>query len=123
MTNSFKLSVFYYQNSTTLLATDSITIRASSFSGDGDTLESIGINVDKYQPEYYNHGVATNLGTMELNYVNLQNLKALIINYAPIEYNLNVNYYINDGSGYYNEILNTTTTFTYPKLMTITSIG
>ena len=123
MTNSFKLSVFYYQNSTTLLATDSITIRASSFSGDGDTLEGIGINVDKYQPEYYNHGVATNLGTMELNYVNLQNLKALIINYAPIEYNLNVNYYINDGSGYYNEILNTTTTFTYPKLMTITSIG
>ena len=123
MTNSFKLSVFYYQNSTTLLATDSITIRASSFSGEGDTLESIGIDPDKYLPEHYNHGVATNLGTMELSYTNLQNLKALIINYSPIKYSISVNYFLNDGSGYYNEILTSTATFTHSQLSTTTSIG
>ena len=123
MTNSFKLTVLYYQNSTTLLATDSVTIRASSFDGVNDTLESIGIDVDKYLPEYYNHGVATNLGNMELNYINLQNLKALIINYSPIDYNLTINYYLNDGSGYYNEILSRVTSFTYPQIAAATSIG
>ena len=123
MTNSFKLTVLYYQNSTTLLATDSITIRASSFNGISDTLDSIGINVDKYLPEYYNHGVATNLGGIELNYVNLQNLKALIINYEPISYNITVDYYLNDGSNYYNEILTRTVSFTYPQLSSATSIG
>ena len=123
MTNSFKLTVLYYQNSNTLLATDSVTIRASSFNGVNDTLDSIGIDVDKYLPEYYNHGVATNLGNMELNYVNLQNLKALIINYEPISYNITVDYYLNDGTGYYNEILSRTVSFTYPQLSSATSIG
>lgn len=123
MTNSFKLTVLYYQGSNVLLATDSITIRASSFNGVDDTLESIGIEVDKYLPEHYNHGVATNLGGFELNYVNLQNLKALIINYEPIAYNITVDYYLNDGAGYYNEILTRTVSFTYPQLSSATSIG
>ena len=123
MTNSFKLTVLYYQGSNVLLATDSITIRASSFNGVDDTLESIGIEVDKYLPEHYNHGVATNLGGIELNYINLQNLKALIINYEPISYNITVDYYLNDGSGYYNEILTRTVSFTYPQLSSATSIG
>ena len=123
MTNSFKLTVLYYQNSTTLLATDSITIRASSFNGIDDTLESIGIDVDKYLMEYYNHGVATNLGNMELSYINLQNLKALIINYEPISYNLTIDYYLNDGSGYYNEILSRAVSFTYPQISQAVSIG
>ena len=106
------------------MATDSITIRASSFNGVDDTLESIGIEVDKYLPEHYNHGVATNLGGFELNYVNLQNLKALIINYEPIAYNITVDYYyLNDGAGYYNEILTRTVSFTYPQLSSATSIG
>lgn len=123
MTNSFKLTVLYYQNSTTLLATDSITIRASSFDDVDTSLEDIGIDVDKYLPEHYNHGVATNLGNMELSYVNLQNLKALIINYKPISYSINVDYYLNDGSGYYNKILTRTVSFTYPQLSSATSIG
>ena len=59
MTNSFKLTVLYYQNSTTLLATESVSIRASSFNGVDDTLDSIGIITNKYLPEYYNNGVAT----------------------------------------------------------------
>lgn len=123
MTNSFKLTVLYYQNSTTLLATDSITIRASSFNDVDTSLEDIGIDVDKYLPEHYNHGVATNLGNMELSYVNLQNLKALIINYKPISYSINVDYYLNDGNGYYNKILTRTISFTYPQLSSATSIG
>ena len=123
MTNSFKLTVLYYQNSNVLLATDSITIRASAFNGIDDTLDSIGIEVDKYLPEHYNHGIATNIGSMELNYVNLQNLKALIINYEPISYNITVDYYLNDGTGYYNEILTRTVSFTYPQLSSATSIG
>lgn len=123
MTNSFKLTVLYYQGSNVLLATDSITIRASSFNGVDDTLESIGIEVDKYLPEHYNHGIATNLGGFELNYVNLQNLKVLIINYEPIAYNIMVDYYLNDGAGYYNEILTRTVSFTYPQLSSATSIG
>ena len=48
MTNSFKLTVLYYQNSTTLLATESVSIRASSFNGVDDTLDSIGIITNKY---------------------------------------------------------------------------
>ena len=123
MTNSFKLTVLYYQNSTTLIASDTITVRASSFNGVDDSLEKIGIDVNKYHPEHYNYGVATNLTNMELNYVNLQNLKALIINYSPIVYNIKVDYYLNDGTGYYNEILSATATFTYPQLQKTTSIG
>jgi hypothetical protein len=123
MTNSFKLTVLYYQNSTTLIASDTITVRASSFNGVDDSLEKIGIDVNKYHPEHYNYGVATNLTNMELNYVNLQNLKALIINYSPIAYNIQVDYYLNDGTGYYNEILSATATFTYPQLQKTTSIG
>jgi len=123
MTNSFKLTVVYYQNNSTLLATESITIRASSFEEEGNTLESIGVDVNKYLPQYYNMGVATNLGGIELNYENLQSLSALIINYAPISYNLNVAYYMDDGTGYYNELLSRIISFTYPELKNINSIS
>ena len=123
MTNSFKLTVVYYQNNSTLLATESITIRASSFEETGNTLQSIGVDVNKYLPNYYNPGVATNLGNMELTYENLQSLNALIINYAPVSYNITVAYFIDDNTGYYNELLNNIISFTYPKLQNIKSIS
>jgi len=41
-------------------------------------------------------------------------LNTLIINYAPISYNLTVRYFMNNGSGYYNQILENTINFTYP---------
>ena len=70
MTNSFKLTVLYYQNTSTLVATDAITIRASAFDNLNVSLIDIGIDVDKYLPKYYNHGIATNLGNMDLTYEN-----------------------------------------------------
>lgn len=123
MTNSFKLTVLYYQNSTTLLATESVSIRASSFNGVDDTLDSIGIITNKYLPQYYNNGVATNLNGLELTYENLMDLNTLIINYAPISYNITVRYFMNNGSGYYNQILENTINFTYPQIKNMTSIG
>ena len=123
MTNSFKLTVLYYQNSTTLLATESVSIRASSFNGVDDTLDSIGIITNKYLPQYYNNGVATNLNGLELTYENLMDLNTLIINYAPISYKLTVRYFMNNGSGYYNQILENPLDFTYPQIKNMTSIG
>ena len=123
LTNSFKLNVLYYQNATDLIATESITIRASSFDGDNDTLEKIGINVDKYLPKYYNHGIATNLNGLEINYENLLLLGNLIINYSPITYNLTVNYYLSNNEGFYNQILQTVINFTYPQLKQLKTIG
>lgn len=121
-TNSFKLTVLYYQNATTLLSQESVTIRAGSFIGVGDTLDSIGVKVNKYQPEYYNEGIATNLGG-QLTYEALSALKTLIINYEPIKYNLQVNYYIDDGTGTYKDLVSQAMSFTYPRLQQITTIG
>ena len=38
------------------------------------TLEDLGININKYQPEYYNNGVVSNLLNLDLTYENLQRL-------------------------------------------------
>lgn len=122
-TNAFKLTVLYYQNSTQLLSTDTITIRASSFSSGNATLRDIGVDVDKYQPDYYNHGIATNLNGLELTYANLQYLNTLIINYEPIAYNLTLKYMLGDNDNYFTEFLNETITFTYPQLERIETIG
>ena len=124
LTNAFRLQVVYYQNSTQILATEGITIRASSFEETGNTFASIGIDMDKYRPDYYNQGIATNLGNRELTYENLQNLGTLIINYPPISYNLTVEYFMgnNDGNNY-EELLSETINFTYPQLNSIQTIG
>lgn len=122
-TNAFKLTVLYYQNSTQLIATDSITIRASSFANPNVSLKDIGIDVDKYQPDYYNHGIATNLNGLELTYANLQYINTLIVNYEPIAYNLTLNYMLGDDDNYFNEFLTETITFTYPQLQSIQTIG
>ena len=74
MTNAFKLTVGYYKNSNILLDTDTITIRASMFDKPNITLEDLGININKYQPEYYNNGVVSNLLNLDLTYENLQRL-------------------------------------------------
>lgn len=122
-TNSFKLNLVYYKNSTELLSNETITIRASSFDRDNLTLADIGIDVNKYQPQYYNAGVASNLGLMDLTYDNLQQLQVLIINYVPTSYNITVNYFLDNGDGYYNEMLERIVSFTYPQLNGIQTIG
>ena len=123
MTNSFKLTVAYYKNSTTLLQSETVVIRASAFDKENLGLGDLGINVNKYQPQYHNAGVATNLNGLDLTYENLQSLKVLIINYAPISYNLSVAYYMDDGQGFYNEVLNRTISFTQPSLANFQTIG
>lgn len=122
-TSSFKLTLLYYQNSTTLLTTESVTIRASMFNETNNTLESIGLEPNKYRPNYYLEGVATNLGGRELTYENLQSLGTLIINYAPIAYNLTINYFMDNGTGMYQDLLTSNIQFTYPQLQTLQSIG
>ena len=123
LTNSFKLNVLYYQNSTTLITSESITVRASAFDGDNDTLKKAGIDVDKYLPQYYNHGIATNLNGLEITYENLLNLGTLIINYTPIDYKITIQYFLDDGKNYYNQILEEMITFNYPQLKNIQTIG
>ena len=123
MTNSFKLTVAYYKNSTTLLSSETVVIRASAFDKENLGLADLGIDVNKHQPEYHNNGVATNLNGLDLTYENLQSLKVLIINYAPISYNLSVVYYMDNGQGLYNEILNRTVSFTQEGLSNYQTIG
>ena len=123
MTNSFKLTIAYYKNSTTLLQTETVVIRASAFDKENLGLNDLGINVNKYQPEYHNVGVATNLNGLDLTYENLQSLKVLIINYEPIAYNLSVSYYLDNGQGLYNEILSRTVSFTQASLENFQTIG
>ena len=123
MTNSFKLTVAYYKNSSTLLSTETVIIRAVSFDKENLGLVDLGIDVNKYQPEHYNNGIATNLNGLDLTYENLQNLKVLIINYEPISYNLSVNYYLDNGQGLYNEILSRTVSFTLTSLNSFQTIG
>jgi hypothetical protein len=71
MTNAFKLTIAYYKNSTQLLDVISVPIRASMFDKDNVSFEDLGIDINKLRPEYYNAGVVTNLGNMDLTYENL----------------------------------------------------
>lgn len=122
-TNSFKLTILYYKDNTTLLATDSITIRSASFNDKDITLSALGIDLNKYLPEYYVDGVATNL-TKSLTYETLLDLKTLIINYTPIRYAIKVEYTMDsEGNGLYEEILEDQISFTYPQLSRLTSIN
>lgn len=123
LTNAFKLTVLYYQNSTQLLSTDILTVRASAFKDSGTSFSDIGIDVNKYRPDYYDEGTVTNLNNLELTYQNLQYVGTLIINYQATRYNLAVHYFSNNGSGYYYELLQETITFTYPQLQNIRTIG
>lgn len=94
-TNSFKLTVMYYQNNTTLLATDTVVIKANSFIDWDGSLLALGVNPDKYRPEYYSPGVARNISpNTPLDYDTLQSLQVLVINYAPTAYKFDVYYFM-----------------------------
>ena len=123
MTDSTRLTVLYYRDSSTLIATDVITLRNASFTGEGDTLSSIGIDVNKYKMDYYEDGVATNLRGVDLTFENLSNIRAVIINYAPTQYSITVSHLINDGGGYYNQLLEETVYFTAQQVRDAKSIG
>jgi len=121
-TSVFKLTVVYYQDQTTMLSTEVIPIRAGAFNGENDTLASIGINVDKYKPEYYMSGAPSNLGRMALTYENLKSLNTLIINYAPMKYTITASYWLDNGTGY-SPTVEKQVVFTHPQLIKARSIG
>lgn len=122
ITDSTRLTILYYKDSATLVATDVITLRSASFTGN-DTLSSIGIDVNKYKMDYYEDGVATNLRGVDLTFENLSNMRAVIINYSPMVYNITVSHFINDGGGYYNALLEETVSFTAKQVQDARSIG
>lgn len=121
-TDSFNLTVVYYKDSTTLVANETVNIRASAFDKDNITFADLGIDVNKYQEDYYNKGVVTNFSGVTMDYNNLRNLGILIINYAPTVYYKDVTYYLYNGNSY-DEVETTSISFTYQQVSTITSIG
>lgn len=123
LTDSTRLTILYYRDSTTLIATDVITLRNAAFKGTGDTLASIGIDVNKYKMDYYEDGVATNLRGVDLTFENLANIRAVIINYEPTRYTITLSYLMNDGGGYYNQLLEQDFSFTAKQVQDARTIG
>lgn len=121
--HSFKLTVLYYRDGTTLLGQDVVTIRMNMFNDENVTFEQLGVNLNKYQPAYFNNGVVSNFNPSELNYENLKNLQTLLINYVPTKYNVEVKYYIDNGGGIYSDLVTATSSFTQMQVAKATTIG
>lgn len=121
-TDAFNLTVVYYKDSTTLLANETVNIRASAFDKDNVTFADLGIDVNKHQENYYNKGVVTNFSGATLDYASLRTLGILIINYAPTVYYKDVEYYLYNGNSY-DLVETTSVSFTYNQVSAITSIG
>lgn len=121
LTNSFKLTVLYYKDGVTLLSNDTYTIRQSNFVG-SDTFASIGIDLNRYQPNYYNIGAVTNF-SQEITYQNLLDLNTLIVNYSPIEYNLQIDHQMQINNDTYYPLLSEIISFTQPALSLYRTIG
>ena len=122
-TDAFNLTVMYYRDTNTLISSDTVTIRSIDFTNnDNVTFETLGIDINKYQPEYYNKGKLTNFSSGEISYEALKNLQVLFINYAPTVYSRTVEYYLNDGL-VYNLIDTVVVSFTKEKVDNSTVIG
>ena len=121
-TNYFKLRILYYQNGNVLISTDEVVIRSSDFDL-VNTYESLGINLNKYKPDYYNGGQVTNFGGRELTYENLYALQTLIINYSPVVYTKGVEYFVKGDDETLNSVQNTTITFTKAQVDAARNLG
>jgi len=121
-TNYFKLRILYYQNGNVLISTDEVVIRSSDFDL-VNTYESLGINLNKYKPDYYNGGQVTNFGGRELTYENLYALQTLIINYSPVVYTKGVEYFVKGDDETLNSVQNTTVTFTKAQVDAARNLG
>ena len=122
-TNNFTLSILYYMDGSTLLGTEKVLVKASQFTGDvAADWESLGINVNKYQPGYYRDGLVTNLGNRELTYENLYALQTIIVNYEPIVYQKEVEYLISV-NGFYNPVATTIVSYTKKQIDNASTIG
>ena len=121
-TNYFKLRILYYQNGNVLISTDEVVIRSSDFDL-VNTWESLGINVNKYKPDYYNGGQVTNFSGREITYENLYALQTLIINYTPVVYSKEVEYFIKDQNDTLNSVQTATITFTKAQVDAARNLG
>lgn len=122
-TNSFKLTVMYYRNDKELLANETVTISQLDFKETGTTFEDLGISLDKYVAPYYQKGVPTNFTGIELTYDNLLKVQALIVNYKPITYSIDVQYYKLNANSIYDLMTTNKINFTYPQFQELRTIG
>lgn len=122
-TDYFYLNVVYYTKGNVLVGTKKVLIKASQFSGN-DTFESLGIDVNEFRPEYYNDGAVTNFIGKELTYDNLYNLQTLIINYTPVTFSKEVEYFLEEENGSsYSLITSAIVTFTKEQIDNALSLG
>lgn len=122
-TDYFKLKVLYYKEGNILLVSDEVMIKASQFN-ENTTFASLGINIDKYKPDYFQGGAVTNFNNKELTFVNLKDIGTLIINYAPILYQKEVVFYRQaEEDGEYTWIEDGTLVFTKSQIDEATSLG
>ena len=121
-TDYFNLNVLYYMNGNVLLGSEKVLIKASQFNTLVTTFEDLGIDLDKYQPNYYNSGVASNYAGREINYENLYALQTLVINYTPVVYSKEVEYFINE-DGFYQPVVSSVITFTKEQIDAALTIG
>lgn len=120
-TNYFNLRILYYQDGNNLIRSETQPLRSSDFKGN-DTLESIGINVNKYKPDYYNNGRVTNMGSNLITYESMYELQVLIINYAPTVYSKTVTYLMQQ-NGVYEEISSASISFTKAQVDRARNVG
>lgn len=97
-TDYFKLKLLYYREGNVLLSSEDVLIKASDFKT-GVTFETLGINLNKYQPDYFQGGAVSNFNNKELTYANLKDTGTLIINYSPIVYQKEIEFYKQDDNG------------------------
>lgn len=121
-TDYFYLNVLYYMEGNVLLGNKKLLIKASQFDGVNDTFESIGVDVNAYRPDHYNDGNVTNFTGKELTYENLYNLQTLIVNYAPVVYSKEVEYFL-ESDGAYQSIVSAVVTFTKKQVDSASTIG
>ena len=121
-TSYFKLKILYYQDGNNLIATDEKIIKASDFYA-GITFEGLGINVNKYKPNYYNNGEITNFSGRPLSYEELSSVQTLIVNYAPTTYYKEVEYFLRSDDGLLQPTQTVTIGFTKKKVDDARNIG
>lgn len=121
-TDNFQLNILYYQDTNTLIGSKKVLIKASQFNGVNDTFESLGVNLNEHRPDYYNDGVVTNFTGRQLNYDNLYSIQTLIVNYTPVVYSKQVEYFI-DVDGVKSSVLITDVKFTKAQIDNTSSIG
>lgn len=121
-TDYFKLKILYYQDGNYLISSDEQIIRASDFNEFVNTFESLGINLNKYKPDYYNAGTVSNFNKI-LNYANLKDTQTLIVNYSPVVYSKAIEYFLKDDDGMLVPTEETTFTFTKKQVDEARNLG